>query len=40
MPTAAEALYQWHASGGAFERLCPPWQDIRVDNLDWRDQNL
>ncbi|MEC8276175.1 MAG: SRPBCC family protein [Myxococcota bacterium] len=28
--TSAEALYQWHASGGAFERLCPPWQDIRV----------
>ena len=34
IPTSAHKLYDWHASGGAFERLCPPWQDIRVQ--EWR----
>jgi uncharacterized protein (TIGR01777 family) len=25
-----EALYQWHMRPGAFERLTPPWEDVRV----------
>lgn len=29
MPVSAEALYAWHARPGAFERLVPPWEDIR-----------
>lgn len=24
-------LFAWHARPGAFERLCPPWQTIRID---------
>ncbi len=30
MPASAEALYAWHARPGAFERLAPPWQPVRV----------
>ena len=30
VPCSASALYQWHASGGAFQRLAPPWEHIRV----------
>ncbi|MCC7407502.1 MAG: SRPBCC family protein, partial [Phycisphaeraceae bacterium] len=26
----AEAVYRWHVSPGAFERLAPPWQRMRV----------
>ena len=26
----ARALYDWHARPGAFERLAPPWQALRV----------
>lgn len=26
----ADDLYAWHARPGAFERLAPPWEDIRV----------
>jgi hypothetical protein len=25
-----DALYQWHMRPGAFERLLPPWEDVRV----------
>jgi hypothetical protein len=30
MPVDAQTLYDWHARPGAFERLAPPWDDIRV----------
>ncbi|HEY9722240.1 MAG TPA: TIGR01777 family oxidoreductase [Oscillatoriaceae cyanobacterium] len=30
MPVSAEELYAWHARPGAFERLIPPWEDIRA----------
>jgi uncharacterized protein (TIGR01777 family) len=26
----AEAVFQWHARSGAFERLAPPWQTVEV----------
>lgn len=30
MPVPAEELYGWHARPGAFERLVPPWQRVKV----------
>ncbi len=30
MPVPAEELYAYHARPGAFERLSPPWQKLRV----------
>ncbi len=30
MPVPAAELYAWHARPGAFERLTPPWQRLRV----------
>lgn len=30
LPVPAEQLYAWHARPGAFERLAPPWQRLRV----------
>ena len=30
MPFPVEELYAWHARPGAFERLAPPWQRLRV----------
>lgn len=30
MPVPADELYAWHARPGAFERLAPPWQRLRV----------
>jgi uncharacterized protein len=30
MPVTAQELYEWHARPGAFERLSPPWQRVRV----------
>ena len=30
LPVSSQTLYNWHASGGAFSRLAPPWQDIRI----------
>jgi uncharacterized protein (TIGR01777 family) len=30
MPVSADELYQWHVRPGAFERLTPPWQAVRV----------
>jgi len=35
MPAPARALFAWHASAGAFERLAPPWQAIRVVQRRW-----
>lgn len=29
-PVSAEALHDWHARTGAFERLVPPWQTVEV----------
>ena len=30
IPASAAALYRWHLSPGAFERLAPPWQAVRL----------
>jgi uncharacterized protein (TIGR01777 family) len=30
LPAEPNAAYSWHARPGAFERLVPPWQSIRV----------
>jgi uncharacterized protein len=30
LPVSAEAAYDWHTRPGAFERLSPPWQHVRV----------
>ncbi|MGL5097662.1 MAG: TIGR01777 family oxidoreductase, partial [Planctomycetia bacterium] len=30
MPASAQAVYDWHARPGAFERLVPPWDDVKV----------
>jgi hypothetical protein len=30
MPFPAEAVWNWHARPGAFERLAPPWEAVRV----------
>jgi len=30
LPAAAETAYAWHARPGAFERLAPPWESVRV----------
>ena len=30
VPFPADAVYAWHVRPGAFERLSPPWQEVRV----------
>ncbi|MEW5763344.1 MAG: TIGR01777 family oxidoreductase [Acidobacteriota bacterium] len=30
MPVSPEDLFEWHAREGAFERLVPPWQRVRI----------
>jgi uncharacterized protein len=30
LPVSAEAAFAWHGRDGAFERLAPPWQDVRI----------
>ena len=30
---SAQALWDWHAAAGAFERLMPPWQRLQVEAL-------
>jgi uncharacterized protein (TIGR01777 family) len=30
LPATAETAYAWHARPGAFERLAPPWESVRV----------
>jgi uncharacterized protein (TIGR01777 family) len=30
MPVSARRLHAWHARDGAFERLQPPWENVRV----------
>ncbi len=34
MPIGSDALFEWHARPGAFQRLAPPWTDIRVSRMD------
>ena len=30
IPASAEAVFDWHEALGAFERLTPPWERVRV----------
>ena len=30
LPASAEAVFDWHEAPGAFERLTPPWERVRV----------
>lgn len=30
MPVPPERLWAWHAAPGSFERLAPPWEEVRV----------
>ncbi len=32
IPAPAEAVFDWHEAPGAFERLTPPWERVRVLN--------
>ena len=34
IPASQNDLYDWHASGGAFSRLAPPWEQIEI--VEWR----
>ena len=34
VPVSAQQLYDWHARGGAFERLTPPWDTVRI--VSWK----
>ena len=34
IPVSQQQLYDYHASGGAFERLIPPWDQIRI--VEWK----
>src|SRR5687768_11885017 len=36
VPVSAAELFAWHARPGAFERLSPPWDDVRVLQSDGR----
>lgn len=44
MPASAETVSDWHCRPGAFERLMPPWEAVRVleqgggvaDGSSWR----
>ncbi len=33
-PVPPEALFTWHARPGAFERLAPPWQPVRLAEFE------
>ena len=30
IPASAEAVFDWHEAPGAFDRLTPPWERVRV----------
>ena len=30
VPASADAVFDWHEAPGAFERLTPPWERVRV----------
>lgn len=34
IPISQQELYDWHASGGAFSRLAPPWEEIEI--VEWK----
>lgn len=34
MPASAEQVFDWHCRPGAFERLMPPWETVRVLEQD------
>ena len=34
LPVSAADLFAWHARPGAFERLTPPWQPVRLDHYE------
>lgn len=34
LPISAKELFQWHEREGAFERLCPPWDPVKVLHKD------
>ncbi|MDF1503001.1 TIGR01777 family oxidoreductase [Roseisolibacter sp. H3M3-2] len=36
VPVPAAALFAWHERPGAFQRLAPPWQRVRVRRTDGR----
>src|SRR5579883_51941 len=40
MPVSADDLYAWHARPGAFQRLTPPWEPVRVVALSGNFETL
>ena len=34
VPVPASELFAWHERPGAFERLTPPWQTVRVEHME------
>lgn len=34
LPFPAEQVFDWHMRPGAFERLCPPWEQVQVIRRD------
>lgn len=32
LPVPADAAFDWHTRPGAFQRLTPPWQDVRLEH--------
>ena len=30
IPASADAVFDWHEAPGAFERLTPPWEQVRL----------
>jgi ligand-binding SRPBCC domain-containing protein len=30
MPVSADSVFAWHSRPGAFERLSPPWEAVKV----------
>ena len=34
LPVPAKELFQWHEREGAFERLCPPWDPVKIIHKD------
>ena len=30
MPASADSVFAWHCRPGAFERLSPPWESVKV----------
>ena len=34
MPVSAEEVFTWHERPGAFERLTPPWEKVKVLEME------